>query len=185
MAPVAGAEGSRTLKTRPFLLRRCPHRRKGRPIDSKRLTSEGYERQSKRAATGFEPVTYRLPLRLCNHVGKGFHSGDSGINIATMPGRRQFLAINTPEARKVDLPTTSLPQALARNDTFAKRVEPMDSLIDLVFAWKIRESRPAGLGTAYLPLPWSSVPATLRNRNALKGRPRTAPRSRACGIQLR
>ena len=68
-----------------------------------------------------------------------------------MPGRRQFLAINTPEARKVDLPTTSLPQALARNDTFAKRVEPMDSLIDLVFAWKIRESRPAGLGTARLP----------------------------------
>jgi hypothetical protein len=109
--------------------------------------------KAKKPATGFEPVTYRLPLRLCNHVGKGFHSGNSGINIATMACRPPFLAINRPKAWKLDLPRISLPQALARDDTFARRVKPMDSLIDLVFAWKIREPRPAGLGTARLPLP--------------------------------
>ena len=105
---LAEAQGSRTLKIRPFLSRRRPPPPQRSPIDSKRLTSEGYERQRKKAATGFEPMTYRLPLRLSNHVGKGFHSGNSGINIATVPGRRQFLTINTPEARKVDLPRRPL-----------------------------------------------------------------------------
>jgi hypothetical protein len=132
--------------------------------------------KAKKPATGFEPVTYRLPLRLCNHVGKGFHSGHSGINIATMARRPEFLAINTPKAWKVDLPKIFLPQAIARDDTFARRVKPVDSLIDLVCAWKVREPRPTGLGTARLPLPRSSVPATLQYRNGLKRKRGTSPR---------